>query len=78
MIIQWKHQDIGHAGFSVEPEDYDGVPHFAQFWLDASPKNKHPDREAVAAFLVYGRYMGGLTQMPSDRKSTRLNSSHWE
>ena len=57
--------DIGHVGFAVEPEEYDGVPRFSHYWLDVAPKNRHPDREGVAAFLIYGRYMGGLTQMPA-------------
>lgn len=65
MIIEWKSHNIGHVGFVAEPEDYDGVPRFAQYWLDASPKNRHADREALAAFLIFGKYMGGLTRMPS-------------
>lgn len=64
MIIKWKSEYIGHVGFEATPDDYDGIPRFANYWLDAGPKVRHADREAVAAFLIYGRYMGGLTQMP--------------
>lgn len=64
MIIKWKSEYIGHIGFEATPDDYDGIPKFANYWLDAGPKLRHPDREAVAAFLIYGSYLGGLTQMP--------------
>lgn len=64
MIIEWKSEYIGHIGFKATPGDYDGIPRLESLWLDAAPKTRHPDREAVAAFLVFGSYMGGLTQMP--------------
>ena len=64
MIIKWKSEYIGHVGFSALPEDYDGIPRFANYWLDSAPKTRHADRESLAAFLIFNRYMGGLTHMP--------------
>lgn len=64
MIIKWKSEYIGHVGFEAEPEDYDGIPRFSHYWVDAAPKNLHPDREALAAFLIFRGYIGGLTLMP--------------
>lgn len=64
MIVEWKSERIGHVGFSATAEDYDGVPRFSSYWLDATPKSRHGDRVALAAFLIYGGYMGGFTQLP--------------
>jgi hypothetical protein len=64
MIVKWASELVGHVGFSVSADDYDGEPSFQSFWFDSSPKSRHPDREAVAAFLVFGSYMGGHVQLP--------------
>lgn len=64
MIIKWNGEYVGHTGFNVVADDYDGEPRFRSFWFDAGPKTRHPDREAVAAFLVFNSAMGGLVHMP--------------
>ncbi|GAA2136651.1 hypothetical protein GCM10009825_22100 [Arthrobacter humicola] len=64
MIVTWNGEYVGHTGFNVTADDYDGEPRFRSFWFDAAPKNRHPDREAVAAFLVFSSAMGGLVNLP--------------
>lgn len=64
MIIKWVPERHGTVGFHVVPEDYDGTPSIANFWLDVRPKSIHWDRQAVAAFLIYGRAFGGPVTMP--------------
>lgn len=64
MIINWVFELQGTSGFQVTPEDYDGTPYISDFLMDVSPKARHWDREAVAAFLVFGRTFGGPVTMP--------------
>lgn len=64
MIITWRGELVGHVGLTAVPNDYDGNPQFSNFWFDASPKAIHPDRQAVAAYLIFGSYMSGRVQMP--------------
>lgn len=64
MIIKWNGDLIGHIGFNASTDDYDGEPTFKSYWFDSAPKSLHADREAVAAFLVFGSFMGGLVTLP--------------
>lgn len=64
MIIKWLGEFDGQAGFFVEPGDYDGTPIISNLWMDSVPKVRHWDREAIAAFLIFGSTFGGPVTMP--------------
>lgn len=72
MIIKWKSEYIGtvglevssREGYNIDSAQYHGIPSYRNFWLDSSPKAIHPDRLAIAAFLLFGSYMSGPTQFP--------------
>lgn len=64
MIIKWSNELHGPAGFTVTPEDYDGTPRLFQLLMDVAPKVRHWDRQAVAAFLTFGKSFGGPVTMP--------------
>src|SRR5436309_8717284 len=46
------------------------------FFPDESSAMKRPDTEAIAFVAFFGESVRGLSAGVSDRKSTRLNSSH--
>lgn len=64
MIITWQSEFEGHIGFRAAPEDYDATPHVTHLWMDKMPVERHWDREAVAAYLVYGGYASGRFVVP--------------
>ncbi|WP_431711855.1 hypothetical protein [Glutamicibacter uratoxydans] len=64
MIIKWLSELHGPTGFLAEPEDYDGTPRISHLWIDSAPKNRHWDRQAIAAYLVFGDSFGGPVSMP--------------
>jgi hypothetical protein len=64
MIIKWLSEFDGQAGFSVEAGDYDGTPTISNLWMDSGPKVRHWDRQAIAAYLVFGSTFGGPVTMP--------------
>ncbi|MEV8144224.1 hypothetical protein [Specibacter sp. NPDC078709] len=64
MIIKWLSEFDGQSGFFVEPTDYDGTPVITNLWMDSAPKVRHWDRQAIAAYLVFGSTFGGPVTMP--------------
>lgn len=66
MIVEWKSELDAQVGFVVEPGDYDGTPTISHFWMDTAPKIRHWDRQAIAAFLVFGSSFGGPVVMPHE------------
>jgi hypothetical protein len=64
MIIKWVSELDGQTGFFVEAGDYDGTPVISSLWMDSSPKVRHWDRLAIAAYLVFGSTFGGPVTMP--------------
>ena len=64
MIITWQSEYEGHIGFRAVAEDYDGTPHVDHFWMDKAPVDRHWDREAIAAYLVFGSYASGRLAVP--------------
>lgn len=64
MIVKWLSEFDGQSGFSVEAGDYDGTPVISNLWMDAAPKVRHWDRQAIAAYLVFGTTFGGPVTMP--------------
>lgn len=64
MIINWLNELDGQAGFFVEPGDYDGTPDIPNLWMDTAPRVRHWDRQAIAAYLIFGRKFGGPVTMP--------------
>lgn len=54
------------GGFVVgaEPQDYDGRPPFGGARFDHAPKNLHPDRLAMAAYLFFRPWMAGSVEPP--------------
>lgn len=64
MIVTWQSELHGPIGFHGDPEDYDGTPRLGDFWIDTAPKTRHWDRQAVAAYLIFGSVTGGRFQVP--------------
>ena len=64
MIIKWVSELHGPVGFAVTPEDYDGTPKLSNLWIDAAPQVRHWDRQAIAAYLTFGKAFGGPVTMP--------------
>ncbi|MDO2935989.1 hypothetical protein Q2T94_16945 [Paeniglutamicibacter sulfureus] len=64
MIITWLSELDGQTGFFAEPGDYDGAPYISNLWMDCGPTDRHWDRQAIAAYLVFGRTFGGPVHMP--------------
>lgn len=54
----------GRLTYSAEPEKYDGVPPIRRFLLDHGPLKLNQEREAVACFLLFGRWTGGALKLP--------------
>lgn len=65
MIVTWSPMDeTGRSGLVAEPQEYDGVPPFAELWFDASPRLLGNDRLGVAAALAFGAFTKGTITMP--------------
>ncbi|PCC35781.1 hypothetical protein [Glutamicibacter sp. BW77] len=64
MIVTWQNEFDGQSGLFAEPGEYDGTPTISALWMDCQPKTRHWDRQAIAAYLVFGSTFGGPVTMP--------------
>jgi hypothetical protein len=54
----------GSLTYTAVPERYDGVPPVRHFLLDHGPLSINQEREAVACYLLFGRWTGGALKLP--------------
>lgn len=65
MRISWIYDENGAPRLQPEPEEYDAFPPVDSLLLDALPARRDPDREALAAYLVFGRWASGEITLPA-------------
>lgn len=64
MRIVWEQEESGATRLTAEPEEYDAFPPMGSVLLDAPPARRDADREALAAYLLFGRWMSGEASLP--------------
>lgn len=65
MKIAWTtHDNSGRHGLRAEVGTYDAVPPIDTYFFDGPPILNDPDRVAVAAVLLFGRYTSGALEAP--------------
>lgn len=70
MKITWSQNSHLGKHLDAVPHEYDAQPPFRNLLLDATPTRLTPDREAMAAYLAFGRWSTGDFIVPrrmSDR-----------
>lgn len=65
MKLTWKGTYTNQVGFHVEElAEYDAEPPVRSMLLDHGPTHKNPEREAIAAYLAFGRWASGDFVLP--------------
>lgn len=64
MKITWKGTNYGQIGFHVELDEYDATPPVKALLMDQSPIIRNAEREAIAAYLAFGRWVSGDLHLP--------------
>lgn len=64
MIIRWETEAGTTPSLSAHPDEYDAIPSLRALLMDALPAERHPDREALAAYLSFGRWISGDLVLP--------------
>lgn len=64
MILSWESHEGGSASLVARVQEYDATPPISSLMIDALPSNRHPDREALAGYLAFGRWTSGDLVMP--------------
>lgn len=64
MILTWETHEGGSTSLVARVQEYDATPPVSSLVIDALPSNRHPDREALAGYLAFGRWASGDLIMP--------------
>ena len=64
MILEWSTSPEGTPSLAATRQEYDAVAPAPALLLDALPSQRHPDREALAGYLAFGRWAGGDLLVP--------------
>lgn len=64
MILEWHETEQSMSSLVAQPEEYDAFPPVNALLIDALPKLRHPDREALAGYLAFGRWTSGDLVLP--------------
>lgn len=64
MILEWTTTPEGLPALVATRHEYDAVSPAASLRIDALPSERHPDREAMAGYLAFGRWASGDLVMP--------------
>lgn len=64
MKIAQKSGELGWYGIGADVEDYDGTPPLATVWFDVRPRAVHPDRLALAGYLLFRPWLSGRIHTP--------------
>lgn len=64
MILQWTAAPDGRPSLLATRQEYDAFPPVEALVVDALPSQRHPDREAMAGYLVFGRWASGDLLVP--------------
>ena len=64
MIVSWDVLDDGSPSLAAHVQEYDASPPVSSLMIDALPSHRHPDREALACYLAFGRWTSGDLVLP--------------
>lgn len=64
MILSWETHEHGAASLRAQVQEYDAFPPVDALLIDALPVERHPDREALAGYLAFGRWTSGDLVLP--------------
>lgn len=64
MRITWKSTHYGQVGLHAELDEYDATPPVDALLMDHAPMLKNPEREGIAAYLAFGRWVSGDLALP--------------
>lgn len=64
MILTWTSSPPDDIALLAQPQEYDALAPVDGLTLDALPTHRHPDREAIAGYLAFGRWSSGDMRFP--------------
>ncbi|WP_169251280.1 hypothetical protein [Brevibacterium sp. 'Marine'] len=64
MKLTWQGTNYAQVGFHSELHEYDAAPPVSSLLMDRAPVSINPEREAIAGYLAFGRWVSGDLQLP--------------